>query len=129
MKTFIGTKDKIPPSNLGDFYWTYHKYEKIKIDWNMFHAAISNLLRFHIILVLEWIDSAPPILEDVLGWRVPPKQVLPHEVNAPRDNKKSVAAANVLPTVDYEFMSVDNIFDILLFHVAKRIYLERMHCS
>jgi len=129
VKTFIGQTDAHPTTNLGDFYWTYRKYENRKITWDMFYNALQNFLKFHIILVLEWIESAPILLDDSLGWKVPPKQVLPHEGMAPRAVKKSLTAASVLSPEDYEFMIKDNIFDMLFFSIAKRIYLERLLCK
>ena len=95
----------------------------------MFVRAIDNLRAFHLILVLEWIDSAAPLLENSLGWKTPPKQVLPHEVQALRGDKKSKAAKDMLPSEDYEYLACDNVFDLLLFVVVKRMYLERIKCA
>lgn len=87
-------------------------------------------------LYIEWIDGSSEIIEKTLGWTVPPKQVLPHEVQALRGKKgedgkkKSLKAKDLLSNEEYMYLIRDNIFDLLLFHIAKRIYLERLHgCS
>ena len=129
VKTFIGDKDKRPIGNKGDFYWTYRKYEDKRITWTMFERAVKNILKFHIILILEYIDTSPPLIERILGWKNPPRQVLPHEGNAPRENKKSIPAIEALSAEDYIFLSRDNMLDVLFFEIVKRIYLERLHCS
>jgi hypothetical protein len=40
-----------------------------------------------------------------------------------------VAAADVTPPADYQFMLEENALDLLYFHAAKRIYLERLACG
>jgi hypothetical protein len=80
VKTFIGDPDPRPPRNKGDFYWTYHKYQRKPLTWGQFSMSLHNLRRFHVLLVTEWLDSSPPLLLQALGWTSPPKQVLPHEV-------------------------------------------------
>jgi hypothetical protein len=40
-----------------------------------------------------------------------------------------VAAADVTPPADYQFMLQENALDLLYFHAAKRIYLERLACG
>lgn len=80
IKTFTGDPDPRPPRNKGDFYWTYHKYQRKPLTWGQFSMSLHNLRRFHVLLVTEWLDSSPPLLRQSLGWTSPPKQVLPHEV-------------------------------------------------
>jgi hypothetical protein len=128
VKTFIGSEDAHPPSNTGDFYWTYHKFQKQPITWDLFVRSLRNFRRFHVILVTEWLDSSVPLIERVLGWKTPPKQVLPHEVQAVRATKKSLAAKDILPPDDYAAVLKENVFDLLFFTIAKRIYLERLAC-
>eukprot|EP01041_Mallomonas_annulata_P011670 gene11670-24446_t len=109
VKTFIGgANDPKGPPNMGDFYWTYRKYEKVPITKEMFLEALNNILHFHFILVLEYIDSSSIILSKVLNWQVPPKQVLPHESQAKRENKKSISAIEALSNEDYHYMQIDN---------------------
>jgi hypothetical protein len=81
VKTFVGEKDSIIPKNFkGDFYWTYSKYQKRALTLPMFMDALTNLRKFNLILVTEWMSSSNRLIETVLGWKIPPKQVLPHEV-------------------------------------------------
>lgn len=132
VSTFIGDHDTVIPSNTkGDFYWTYHKYKKIPLTWRKFHNAIETLSQFSLILVLEWLSS--PLTEELianeLGWVHPSKQVLPHEVQAIRADKKSKRAQDSMKDDEYQLISIENIFDIFLFDIAKRMYLERIHCN
>ena len=129
IKTFIGDKDKVVPANAkGDFYWTYHKYHMKKLTWQHFEKAIVNVRKFHLILITEWLNSSMPVITRVLDWKVPPRQVLPHEVQAVREKKKSPTAKEILSTEDFQYMVHDNILDILFFQIMKRIYLERLYC-
>ena len=128
IKTFIGLPDLNPPRNLGDFYWSYHKYQKMSITWDLFQQSLTNFRKFHVILVTELLDSSPNYIRDLLGWTSPPKKVLPHETQAIRDGKKSITAQEVTPVNDYNFMLEENVLDVLFFHIAKRIYLERYSC-
>eukprot|EP01038_Epipyxis_sp_PR26KG_P016542 gene16542-22583_t len=129
VKTFVGTQDKYPPINTGNFYWTYHKYNKQKITWEMFQLALKNLRQFHLVLVTEWLNESAPLIESVLGWKTPPKQVLPHEVQAVRGNKKSKKAADNIPPQDYDYLRTENSFDLLFFELSKRLFLERIACK
>ena len=80
VKTFIGQVDKSVPKNYaGDFYWTYHKYHRKPWTYTMFMQALNNLRRFHVILVTEWLSSSSPVIQHYLNWKIPPRQVLPHE--------------------------------------------------
>jgi len=54
VNTFIGERDSNWHGNKGDFYWTYHKFQNRKITWETFSTALTNLRKFHLILVLEW---------------------------------------------------------------------------
>jgi hypothetical protein len=130
IKTFVGESDKIiAPAKTGDFYWTYHKYHNKKVTWNMFESAMQNIMKYHLIFVTEWLEpSSSVILNKSLGWKVPPKQVLPHEQQAIRLNKKSPPASELLPKEDYLFLLKDNILDLLFFRTVQRMYLERLKC-
>lgn len=99
------------------------------MTYEMFLASLKNILSFHLVLVTEWLDTSPPLIEEVLGWKTPPKQVLPHESNAARRdaNYRKIPIKEVVGEVDYRFVLHENIFDLLLFHLVKRIYLERLH--
>lgn len=130
VNTFIGERDTKWHGNKGDFYWTYHKFQRRQITWKSFSTALTNLRKFHLILVLEWINSSHEIIRETLAWFIPPKQVLPHESQALRagktGKKKSLSAKESIPPEDYLYLIKDNIYDLLFFHLAKRIYLERI---
>ena len=55
-------------------------------------------------------------------------QVLPHERQAVRESKKSISAREVLSAEVWSETLRTNAFDLLLFHWAKRVYLERSAC-
>lgn len=130
LKTFIGTEDTIiAKPKTGDFYWTYHKYMNKKITWDMFSKALHNIMRFHAIFVTEWLEqSSSFILNHTLHWSVPPKQVLPHEVQAKRKIKKSSSAQDSMPPEDFAFLLKENALDLLFFKAVQRVYLERLGC-
>ena len=131
IKTFIGDQDKVPAkAGTGDFYWTYSKYRQKKLTWEMFDSALRNIMRFHLIFITEWLEpSSTAILNRTLHWTVPPKQVLPHEVQALRKIKRSSSAEDCMSRDDYMYILRDNIFDLLFFRAVQRIYLERLNCQ
>jgi hypothetical protein len=132
VKTFEGTSDKRPPPDKGDFYWSYHKYysnKELQMSWPLFSRALNNIRKFDLILVTEWLNTSDSLIQNVLGWKTPPRQVLPHEVQAIRSEKKSILAKEAIPKDDYNIMLEENAFDLLFFHICKRIYLERLICS
>lgn len=57
-----------------------------------------------------------------------PSQVLPHEKQAVRESKKSISAREALEDDVWAETLQSNVFDVLLFHWAKRVYLERSAC-
>ena len=119
----------MPKSRTGDFYWTYHKFQHRKIDFSSFSKAVKNLRRFHFVLITEWLDQSAPLMAAGLGWQAAPKQVLPHEIQAPRKNKANIPARKLLPSDDYYRLAEENALDLLLFAVAKKIFLERLKCD
>ena len=131
IKTFVGEEDtKVAKAGTGDFYWTYSKYRKRPITWNMFHNALKIIMSFHLIFVTEWLHpSSIDIMNMTLHWTVPPKQVLPHEVQAVRETKKSATAKEFIPADDYMFILKENVLDLLFFRAVQRIYLERLKCE
>lgn len=54
--------------------------------------------------------------------------MLPHENQAKREVKKSISAKEALPSGVWSEILSANVFDLLLFHWAKRMYLERSAC-
>jgi hypothetical protein len=131
IKTFEGSPDtKIAQPKTGDFYWTYHKFNNREITWEMFVSALRNIMKFQVIFVTEWLDATSPIvLNHTLGWTVPPKKVLPHEVQALRGNAKSITAEQAIPPDDYNYLLLENALDLLFFRCVQRIYLERLKCD
>jgi hypothetical protein len=119
----------VGPSNKGDFYWSYHKYQKIPLTYELFLQSLHHVLTFHLVLVTEWLDTSPPLIEEVLGWKTPPKPVLPHESNAAkRDGSyRKIPIREVIGEEDYRYVLEENIFDLLLYRIAQRVYLERLH--
>lgn len=55
-------------------------------------------------------------------------QVLPHERQAVRKDKKSIPAKEALSHEVWTEILQANVFDLLLFQWAKRMYLERSAC-
>jgi hypothetical protein len=126
--TFIGAEDH-ERYDSGDFYWTYHKYQGRPLTLDLFRQSLRHLLAFHLVLVTEWLAASPPLIEEVLGWTTPPRQVLPHESNAAKRDAsyRRVPVREAVGEADYAFVSNENAFDLLLFHLAQRIFLERLH--
>lgn len=81
------------------------------------------------VLITEWLDSSPVLTEQVLGWKVPPKKVLPHASSVAKRNESysKIPIKEVIGEVDYNYALYENIFDLLLYQIMKRLYLERLH--
>jgi hypothetical protein len=47
-------------------------------------------------------------------------------IQAMRSNKTSAHARDKTHPEDYDFILKENVFDMLLFHIVRRIYLERL---
>lgn len=83
--TFIGEPAETPekqahdlahsPRKYQDFYWTYHQFQKQSMTLEMFQKSLRTVRGFHLVLVTEWLNSASSEIDDVLGWKVPPKRV------------------------------------------------------
>jgi hypothetical protein len=138
IKTFLGTVDMGVPHGTGDFYWTYHKFQHYSIAEKDFLLALTNLRKFNLVLVLEWLDLdiTRTALDRVLGWTAPPTKVRPHDGQAPNRESAQVDAAirsssskKVLPHADYLFIAEDNALDMLFYHVVLRMFLERSACD
>ena len=91
------------------------------------NRSISTLRQFHLILQMDWLNdnATHSVTKEVLGWSIPPKKVLPHESQARRKGK-TATAVEALGQEDYSFLLEDNAFDLLMYHVSRRISLERM---
>jgi hypothetical protein len=69
IRFLVGNIDLHPPVKAnGDFYWSYHKYQKTKITWELFQKSLINLRKFNLILITEWLDSSASMIDNVLGW-------------------------------------------------------------
>lgn len=63
------------PRRYQDFYWSYHQFRQQPLVWEQFNQSLSTVRGFHLVLVTEWLNSASKEIEDVLGWKIPPKRV------------------------------------------------------
>lgn len=118
----------------GNFYWSYDKYrgqqgEARLRTWEAFGRAVDTLRRFHLVLVLEWLNDGDAEIARVLGWTAPPRQVLPHEAQAQRKEKASKSARALLDAKVFAATREDNVLDHLFYHVGRRIFLERYACA
>jgi hypothetical protein len=135
VKTFIGKVDEVVPDKpQNDLYWTYHKYNdrRYTLTWVDMKRAIDNIRKFHLILVLDWINdnTTKRYVESSVGWKNSlPRQVLPHESQAIRADKHSKKASQVIPPQDLITVQKENVFDMLFFEITRRIVLERIHCG
>lgn len=129
VNTFVGTKGEIP-KNTGHFYWSYMRFKNIPMKWSTFQQALENVRKFHIVLIMEWLDTSAPMLKKVLNWKSPPRQVLPHEVQAKRSQVvKKTPVKKLVKEEDYNEILKENIFDFLLYQCAQRLYLEKLNCE
>lgn len=146
VKTFAG--DENPPDSQvleragpkgvplahGNFYWSYDKYRgkegeaKLR-EWALFARAVDTLRRFHLVLVLEWLNDGDDEIRRVLGWEKPPRQVLPHEQQAKRAEKTSKRARELLDPMVFAATREDNVLDHLFYQLGRRIFLERYACA
>jgi hypothetical protein len=141
IKTFVGTENppddevlkrrgpKGNPVVHGEFYWTYNKFRGPELKWEEFESALDVVLRFHVVLILEWLDDSQGMLRELLNWQEAPRQVLPHESQAKRANKKSKSAKDTLPPEVYKVAREGNALDYLFFDFTRRIFLERLACG
>uniref|UniRef100_A0A7S3Y0B9 Uncharacterized protein n=1 Tax=Heterosigma akashiwo TaxID=2829 RepID=A0A7S3Y0B9_HETAK len=122
----VGPRGK--PRFQGQFYWTYRKFDRRAWAWEDFRRAQELLLRFNLVLVLEWIDYSVDMIDRVLGWKEPPKQVLPWNNNQRKNTTSWSAKANI-PEQELLKMKANNALGLLLYHWVKRIVAERLACQ
>lgn len=135
VKTFSGTEN-LPDHVLTkngqplDLSWSYRKFDSWgqKVDWRNFKQAVDILAQFNLLLILDFVNDEMWTLHETLGWHEARKQVLPHEQQAKRQNKKSIPAREALQPPVWKEALEANVFDLLLFHWGKRMYLERSAC-
>lgn len=71
------------PRKYQDFYWTYHQYQahprqgkaEQGLTLQQFEQSLATVRGFHLVLVTEWLNSASKEIDEVLGWKHPPKRV------------------------------------------------------
>ena len=99
------------------------------MPWEAFQLAVDTLRRFNLVLILELLESADPMIAGTLGWTEPARQVLPHDKQMSRADKASKRARAALRPEVWARLSEVNVFDLLLYHWARRLYLERLVCE
>ena len=92
---------------------------------------------FDLVLVIEFMDlpSHFDMITKKLGWTVLPVKTLPHETQAKREKAVdtgktvSVTAKEAMPAKDYDRLARENVIDLLMYAVVRRMVLERMTCK
>lgn len=108
-------------------------------------TAFDTVLRFNLVLVMEWLAYAGPQVQQVLGFNdtsVLTQRVRPHLGQAKREDgqeKNQLGAAGItkaswdpkeyLTAEQYQTMSQLLTLDTLLTDVARRVFLERLVCG
>lgn len=106
--------------------------------------ALDNVIRYNLVLVMEWLAYAPKHVTDVLGFQdtsTMTERIRPHINQAVRDDgqetnklgaagiaKASWTPENYLSKEQYKIMSEDLAMDEILTDFARRIFLERAVC-
>jgi hypothetical protein len=107
-------------------------------------TALDAVAKFHLVLAMEWLGYAGPLVENILGFRDLSDlthRVRPHigqhkrndgqEVNslgAAGIGKASWIAKDYLDKNQYKVMTEDLALDEILTDAARRIFLERLVC-
>lgn len=108
-------------------------------------TAIETLSKFHLVISMEWLAYAGPLVSSVLGWdnlTALTTRVRPHIGQAKREDgqdKNSLGSASIkkaswvpeeyLDAAQYKKMSEDLALDEVLTDVARRMFLERLVCE
>ena len=108
-------------------------------------TALDAVVRFHLVLIMEWLAYAPMLVMDVLGFHDVSSlttRVRPHIGQAERHDgqehnilgaagiaKASWDPKNYLSTEQYKIMSEDLALDEILADAARRMFLERVVCG
>ena len=111
----------------------------------LMETAISTLARFHLVISMEWLAYAGPLVTSVLGWNdltALTTRVRPHIGQAKREDgqennalgsasikKASWVPEEYLDAEQYKKMSEDLALDEVLTDVARRMFLERLVCE
>ena len=107
--------------------------------------AVDTLSRFHLVLVMEWLAYAAPMVETVLGFHdtsALTHRVRPHIGQYKRDDgqeenklgasgiaKASWTPKKFLSSAQYKVMSEDLALDEIVTDVGRRFFLERLVCG
>lgn len=108
-------------------------------------TAIDTLSKFHLVISMEWLAYAGPLVTSVLGWNdlsALTTRVRPHIGQAKREDgqdNNSLGSASIkkaswvpeeyLDAAQYKKMSEDLALDEVLTDVARRMFLERLVCE
>ena len=134
-------------TQLYGFYRLCHEMtsQAIQQRRDLMEHAIHVLSQFHLVLIMEWLAYASPLLRDVLGFQQTQgitTRVRPHIAQAQRQGKEQnhLGAAGIqtdgaswdpreyLDSYTFKIMSEDLALDALLTDVARRMFLERTIC-
>ena len=107
--------------------------------------ALDTVVKFNLVMVMEWLAYAPKHVRDVLGFqntKTLTERVRPHINQAKRDDgqehnnmgaagiaKASWTPEKYLPPETYKRMSRDLALDEILTDAARRMFLERVVCT
>lgn len=135
-------------TQLYGFYRACHDMTEVAIQQRRtwIEHAMNVLSQFHLVLIMEWLAYASPLLQSVLGFHHTEgvtQRVRPHIVQAQRQGGKEfnhLGAAGIqsdgaswepqeyLDSHTFRTMSEDLALDALLTDIARRIFLERTVC-
>ena len=112
---------------------------------NLIATAMDTLSKFHLVLNMEWLAYAAPMVQTVLGFEdvsALTTRVRPHISQAVRNDgqeKNNLGSASIakaswdpkeyLDEKQYKRMSEDLALDEILTDVARRLFLERLVCD
>ncbi|KAL3800650.1 hypothetical protein HJC23_006112 [Cyclotella cryptica] len=130
-----------PPIGARQFFRGSYAKERRKF----METAIDTLSKFHLVICMEWLAYAGPLVTSVLGWddlSALMTRVRPHIGQAKRDDgqdKNALGSASIkkaswvpeeyLDADQYKKMSEDLALDEILTDVARRMFLERLVCE
>ena len=93
-------------------------------------TALDVIMQFHVIMVMEYLRFAAPLVEHVLGFT--DTSVLTHHVrphNGQIQRKDSLNPKDFLSAEQYRIMSESLALDEILHDAAQRLFWERLMCN
>lgn len=130
---------------LVDVYECRDTPESVARRGELIRTALDTVLKFNIVLVMEWLTYAGPQVQAILGFQdtsVLTERVRPHLGQAERNDgqdKNALGAASItkaswdpkeyLSPFQYQRMSEHLALDAILTDAARRIFLERLVCT